>query len=121
MGSGQYFVVRVGSAIFGLDIGLENFPLKSQFFNFSLPVKKYLWADSKNTRVKGGSASYLLQVNRVGYLIIPSTVSVSLLESRQQILYYLLLYPEVWLFFQQQGQYPHIIGNFLKEYKANVS
>jgi len=38
LGSGQ-----VGSAIFGLDLGLKNFPLKFQIFQFfSLRLKKYL-------------------------------------------------------------------------------
>jgi len=39
VGSGQFFVAQVGSAIFGL--GLENFPQKSQIFQFfSFRVKK---------------------------------------------------------------------------------
>jgi len=38
MGPGQYFVARVRS---GLGLGLENFPLKSQIFNFfALRLKK---------------------------------------------------------------------------------
>jgi len=54
---------QVSSAIFGL--GLENFRLKSQifqFFPFHSGQKKYLWVGSKSTRVKDGSASYLLRV-----------------------------------------------------------
>jgi len=43
----------VGSNIFGL--GLENFPLKYQFFLFfPFGVKKSLQVGSKSTRVKGG-------------------------------------------------------------------
>jgi len=42
MGPGQLFVARVGSAIFGL--GLENFPQKSQIFQFfPLRSRKSLW------------------------------------------------------------------------------
>jgi len=42
MGLGQKILTRVGSAIFGLGLGLENFPPKSQIFQFSLGrVKKY--------------------------------------------------------------------------------
>jgi len=38
----------VGSAIFGLSLGLENFPYKSQFFNFfPFRAKKSLWVGSK--------------------------------------------------------------------------
>jgi len=40
-GSRQSFVARIGSAVFGLGSGLENFPLKSQIFQFfSVRVKK---------------------------------------------------------------------------------
>jgi len=34
VGSGQIFIARIGSVIFGLGLALENFPLKSQIFNF---------------------------------------------------------------------------------------
>jgi len=56
-GSGQFFVARVGSAIYGLDLNLQNFPYKCQIFQFfSFRV------ESESIRVKGGSASYLLRV-----------------------------------------------------------
>jgi len=43
MGPSQIFGARVGSAIFGLGLGLENFPTKSQIFQFfALWVKKNL-------------------------------------------------------------------------------
>jgi len=54
MGPGQKFSGRVGSAIYGLSLGLENFPKKCQ--------KKSLRVGSKSTQVKGGLASYLLPV-----------------------------------------------------------
>jgi len=34
MDPGQKFLTRVGSAIHGLDLNLENFPQKCQIFNF---------------------------------------------------------------------------------------
>jgi len=34
MGPGENFLTQVGSAIFGLGLALENFHLKSQFFQF---------------------------------------------------------------------------------------
>jgi len=41
--SGQVFVARVMSAIFDLGLALENFPLKSQIFQFfAFQVKKNL-------------------------------------------------------------------------------
>jgi len=46
---------RVRSAIYGS--GLESVPWK-----FPFGSKKSLWVVSKSTRVKGGSASYLLRV-----------------------------------------------------------
>jgi len=55
-GSGSKFFDpgRVGSAIYGLGLNLENFPKKCQIFQFfSLWVKKIS---------SGGSASYLLRV-----------------------------------------------------------
>jgi len=54
---------QVGSTIFCLSLGLENFPPKSQIFNF-FPAgqKKYLQVVSKSIWVKGWSASYLLLV-----------------------------------------------------------
>jgi len=43
MGPGQKFLTLVGSAIFGLGLDLENFPLKIPNFSiFSLRIKKYL-------------------------------------------------------------------------------
>jgi len=52
-----------GSAIFGMGLGLENFPYKSQIFQFfPFGSKKSLQVRSKSTRVKGGPASYLLWV-----------------------------------------------------------
>jgi len=65
VGSGQFFVARVGSgqvgsAIYGLGLNLKNFPKKCQIFQFfSLWIKKI---SSESTRVKGGSAIYLLRV-----------------------------------------------------------
>jgi len=38
--SGQVFVARVMSAIFDLGLALENFPLKSQIFQFFAPSNK---------------------------------------------------------------------------------
>jgi len=41
MGLGQKFLTRVGSAIYGLGLNLENFPKKHQIFQFfTLRVKK---------------------------------------------------------------------------------
>jgi len=53
---------RVSHLWFGLEFG--KFPLKtSNFSNFSLRVKKKLLrVGSESTRVKAGSASYLLRV-----------------------------------------------------------
>jgi len=57
-GSGQ-----VGSAVNGLSLNLENFPIKCQIFQlFPFGSKKSLQVESKSTRVKGRLASYLLQV-----------------------------------------------------------
>jgi len=52
---------RVGSAISCLGFGFGKFPLKMSNF-FPLEQKKSLRVVSKGTRVKGGSASYLLRV-----------------------------------------------------------
>jgi len=41
-GSGQFFVAWVGPAIFGLDLGFENFPKIPNFFIFSPPGQKNL-------------------------------------------------------------------------------
>jgi len=63
----QIFLTQFGSgwvrsAIFGLGLALENFPLKSQIFLlFALVVKKNL-IESKSTWVKDGLACYLLLV-----------------------------------------------------------
>jgi len=57
VGSGQIFIGQDGLAICGLGLDLENFPLKCQIFHiFSLRV------GSESTRVKGGSASYVLRL-----------------------------------------------------------
>jgi len=60
----QFFVARVGSAIYGLGLNFENFPLKMSNFSifFSSGQKKSLLVGSESTRVKAGSASYLLRV-----------------------------------------------------------
>jgi len=53
---------QVRLAIFGLVLGLENFPLKIPNFPiFSLGVKKLPWVGSKSIRAKDGLASYLLR------------------------------------------------------------
>jgi len=66
-GSGQFFVARVGSGQvshlwFGLEFG--KFPLKTSNFSIFFPSdqKKSLRVGSESTRVKAGSASYLLWV-----------------------------------------------------------
>jgi len=60
---GSIFLARVGSAIYGLGLNLENFQLKCQILNFfPFGSKKSLHIGSKSTLVKGGSASYLLGV-----------------------------------------------------------
>jgi len=67
-GSGSNFCCsgRVGSAIFGLGMDLENFPEKYQIFQFfALRVKKCHWVGPKSTWVRAGSASYLLQVKSI--------------------------------------------------------
>jgi len=56
MGPGEKFLTRVGSAIYGLGLEFGKFPLKMS--NFS----KLLQVGSESTRVKAGSASYLLRV-----------------------------------------------------------
>jgi len=63
--SGSKFFVpcRVRWAIYGLVLILENFPKNIKFFNFfPFGLKKIPSVQSKNTRVKGGLASYLLRV-----------------------------------------------------------
>jgi len=72
MGPGQKFLTRVGSIFsgsgwvshlwFGLDF--QKFPLKMLKFSivFLSGQKKSLRVGSESTRVKGGSASYLLRV-----------------------------------------------------------
>jgi len=67
VGSGQFFVARVGSGRvshlwFGLEFG--KFPLKMSNFSIFYPSgqKKLLRVGSESTRVKAGSASYLLRV-----------------------------------------------------------
>jgi len=67
VGSGQFFVTRVGSGRvshlwFGLEFG--KFPLKMSNFSIFSPSgqKKLLQVGSERTRVKAGSASYLLRV-----------------------------------------------------------
>jgi len=53
----------VGSVIFGLGLGWENLPKKSQIFPFfPFGSKKYHWVGSKSNRVKDGLAFYLLRV-----------------------------------------------------------
>jgi len=60
-GSGQFFVARVKSAIFGLDLGLKISPKNPKFFNFLLFVSKKIkfaqyqfaqWNGSCNTPVR---------------------------------------------------------------------
>jgi len=57
VGSGQFFCCSgwVGSAIFGLGFGLENFPPKSQILQFfPFGEKKLPQVGSKSTWVKDG-------------------------------------------------------------------
>jgi len=55
----------VGSAIFGLGMDMVNFPQKCQIFQFfALRIKKCHRVRSKSTRIRAGSASYLLRVKR---------------------------------------------------------
>jgi len=72
MGPGQKFLTRVGSIFcgsgrvshlwFGLEFG--KFPLNMSNFSIFYPLgqKKSLQVGSESTRVKAGSASYLLRV-----------------------------------------------------------
>jgi len=67
VGSGQFFVARVGLGRvshlwFGLEFG--KFPLKTSNFSIFFPwgQKKLPRVGSESTRVKAGSASYLLRV-----------------------------------------------------------
>jgi len=65
VGLGQFFVARVGSGqpfLFGLEF--RKFPLKTANFSIFFPSgqKKLLRVGSESTRVKAGSASYLLWV-----------------------------------------------------------
>jgi len=60
-GSKIFHLGRVGSAIYGLGLNLENFHLKMSNF-FPLGQKKSLRVRSKSTRVEGGLASSLLWV-----------------------------------------------------------
>jgi len=61
MGPGQKFLIWVGSAIYGLGFVLENFPYKSQIFQFFWS-KKISSGRVKKYQVKTGLASYLLRV-----------------------------------------------------------
>jgi len=77
VGLAQFFVARVGSAIYGL--GLEHFPQKSEIFHFiPFGTKKLLWVGSKSTRVKDGSASFLLRVKSMLGLGLGPSLSESL-------------------------------------------
>jgi len=85
MGLGQKYLTRVRSAIFGLGLALENFPLKSRFFQiFALQVKeissgwvnKYLsqsrvgllfTADQKYARVGSGPISKFSDPHQIAY------------------------------------------------------
>jgi len=67
VGSGQFFVARVRSGrVSHLWFGIEfrKFPLKASNFSIFYPSgqKKSLQVGSESTRVKAGSASYLLRV-----------------------------------------------------------
>jgi len=55
---------RVGSAIYGFGLKFGKFRLKMSNFSIFLPSgqKKSLRVGSESTRVKAGSASYLLRV-----------------------------------------------------------
>jgi len=55
VGSDQFFVAWVGSAIYCLGLNWENLPTKHQIFQSFRVV-------SKSTQVEGESASYLLRV-----------------------------------------------------------
>jgi len=62
-GSSQIFVVRVGLAIFGLGLALENFPFKVPNFSIFCPSgKKISSGQVKKYLGKAGLASYLLLV-----------------------------------------------------------
>jgi len=63
MGLGQRTLTRVGSAIFGLGLSLENLPLKSQIFQFfSLRIKKIASGRVKKYSGQSRVGSYLLWV-----------------------------------------------------------
>jgi len=65
---GSIFVAQVGSAIFSLGLGLENFPKKSQIFKKKFNrVKKMLWVWSKSTQDRDRSASFLLRAKSMHY------------------------------------------------------
>jgi len=52
----QFFVAQVGSAIYGLGLGLENCPKNIRFFNFFPSAqKKSLWVSGQ--KVPGSKAS----------------------------------------------------------------
>jgi len=61
-GSKNFDPGRVSHLLFGLELG--KFPLKMSNFSIFFPSgqKKLLWVGSESTRVKAGSASYLLRV-----------------------------------------------------------
>jgi len=65
------FLTQVGSAIFGLGLGLKIFTQKSQIFPFfTLSVeKKSLLIGSKSTRVKDGSALMNVSYHRENKLL----------------------------------------------------
>jgi len=63
VGLGQFFMARVGSAIYGLGLNLENFPLKYQIFQFfSLQAKKNLFGLGQKVPGSKAGQPYLLQV-----------------------------------------------------------
>jgi len=108
--SGQFFAARVGSAIFGLGLGLENFPQKSQIFKFFSPrvkkialgwVKKYpgqsqvsllFTGDQKYARVRsdqGPSLNQTLHSFKPGHF--PIIFDLGLLQKYKKICPALLL------------------------------
>jgi len=61
VGSDQFFVARVGSAIFGLGLLLEFSPKNPKFFNFfPLDKKNLIRSDQKVPWSKMGWPPYLL-------------------------------------------------------------
>jgi len=60
MSSGQFFVAPVGSAIYGISLGLENFSKNVKFFNF-FPFRSKKISSGRIKKYPGRVKKYLGQ------------------------------------------------------------